>query len=277
MNMETNNIEKKDDFEQKLVAKIKQENIAPKPRWHFLLKDYVIWAAGSLSLLIGAGAISVMIYFFKYNGWEIREETNKTFLEFFIMTLPYFWILFLALFIFVLYYNLQHTKRGYRYPVWMIISSSILASVILGNIFFLAGLGEEIDEVMGRQLPFYDQVINRHVDFWFAPEEGRLTGIVILKNEDGNFKIMDPRGSSWLIMIDKGSNQDSPAYLVKLNQPVDLIGKALDDNVFQAKIIRPVRPGRGFFSKPRPAADGRMCPMGECPPPSENQIFLPRR
>ena len=57
-----------DTFDQKLVAKIKQANIAPKPRWHFLLKNSVIWAAGTLSLLIGAGAASVMIYLFKYNG-----------------------------------------------------------------------------------------------------------------------------------------------------------------------------------------------------------------
>lgn len=237
------------DFDEKLVAKIKEAKIAPKPRWHFLLKNYVIWAVGVLALLIGAAAISVMIYLFKYNGWEIQEETHKTFWEFFLLTLPYFWIIFLGLFIFILYYNLQHTKRGYRYPVWFIISSSILSSVILGSLFFLAGWGEKIDNILGEQAPLYNTVINRHLDFWFNPDEGRLIGVISTKNDSQTFEIIDPRGDTWQIFArPQAGSLDS----FHVNEPVDLIGRVIDDNQFQAEIIKEVRPGRRFFSRPRP-------------------------
>lgn len=247
------------DFEQKIFEKIKDEKITPKPRWHFLLKNYVVWSVGTLALLIGSAAVSVMIYLFKYNNWEIHEQTHKSLLEFFLLTLPYFWIIFLGLFVFILYYNLQHTKTGYRYPVWFIVTTAILSSVILGSLFFLAGFGEKIDNVLGERAPLYQLVFNRHLDFWFNPAEGRLTGIVTAKDEDQKFEIRDPRGDDWLVTI--ASPDDLSIRLIKINQPVDLIGQALNDNQFQAEVIRPVRPGRGFLSQPR---GDRPCPTGNC-------------
>jgi len=252
------------DFDQKLVAKMKEESLAPKPRWHFLLKDYVIWALGTLSLLIGAAAVSIMIYLFKYNGWEIQAETHKSLWEFFLLTLPYFWIIFLGLFIFTLYYNLKHTKRGYRYPVWVIVVCSISASIILGSIFFLVGLGEQVDNILGERAPFYDQVINRHMSFWFNPEEGRLIGLVTARNDEHSFNIQDPRGDDWLVFA---SSDDFSVSLLKLNQPVDLIGRILAEKQFQADVIRPAAPGQGFFSRPEIRNRRIHCPSGVCLPP----------
>jgi len=245
--MENNN------FDEKLVAKLKEEHIAPKPRWHFLLKDYVLRAAGVVSLLIGAGAVAVMIYLFKYNGWEIQEETNKSLWEFFLLTLPYFWIIFLALFIFILYYNLHHTKRGYRYPIWAIVTSSIIASIILGSVFFFVGLGEKIDNVLGERVPFYHKIINRHVDFWFNPAEGRLTGIISDKNDGRTFSLTGPNGEEWGIIV---GSRALPIDLLPIREPVDLIGRVLEERKFQAEIIRPSRSGRGFLSRPHPRGNG---------------------
>lgn len=249
------------DFDQKLVAKIKENNIAPKPRWHFLLKNYVIWAVGLLALLIGAAAVSVMIYLFKYNGWEIREGIHKSLWEFFLLTLPYFWIIFLGLFVFILYYNFKHTKHGYRYPVWFMIMASILSSIILGSFFFLAGLGEKIDNVLGERAPLYNTVINRHLDFWFNPAEGRLIGIVTERDDDQGFTIIDPRGDSWQVTV----QPDIRSVDLRVDQPVDLIGRILDSNQFEAEIIRPLLPGRGFLSRPK--ARGNHCPPDGCRPP----------
>jgi heme/copper-type cytochrome/quinol oxidase subunit 2 len=239
--METN------DFDQKLVEKIKEEGMAPKPRWHFLMKDYIIWALGTVSLLIGAAAVSVMIYLFKYSGWEVQPQTHKSLGEFVLLTLPYFWLIFLGLFVFTLYYNLKHTKRGYRYPVWVIIISSIGISIILGCLFFLAGLGEKVDDVLAERAPFYGQVINRHLGFWFSPEEGRLVGLVTARNDAASFNIQDPRGDDWLIFIEPN---DFPADFLVIDRPVNLVGHVLNDNQFKADIVMPAAPGRKFFSRP---------------------------
>jgi glucan phosphoethanolaminetransferase (alkaline phosphatase superfamily) len=236
-----------DNFDKKLVEKIKQDKITPKPRWHFLLKDYVIWASGTISLLIGAAAVSVMIYLFKYSSWDIREATHKSVWEFFLLTLPYFWIIFLGLFVFILYYNLKHTKRGYLYPIWLIATVSVIASILLGSIFFWADVGEQIDNLLGERAPLYDTVINRDMMFWFSPGEGRLTGLVVEKSDDSRFEIIDPQGNDWeVLMPEVGPTTE----ILIIGEPVHLVGKTLSDSSFQAYMVRPVRLGRGFLARP---------------------------
>ena len=252
------------DFDQKLVAKIKEAGIAPKPRWHFLLKKYVVWISGTLALLIGAASVSVMIYLLKFSGWEIREQTHKSLGEFFLLTLPYFWLIFLGLFVFILYYNLKHIKNGYRYPVWFIAAGAVLASVILGSFLFLAGLGEKIDNVLGERAPLYDKVINRQMDFWFNPAEGRLVGLIISQENKGIFYILDPHDDDWRVLIKAKS---FPSDILEIGQSVNLIGRVLENNKFEAEIIRSVRPGRGFLGRPGIKRKGFDCPTPDCQPP----------
>jgi len=242
------------DFDEKLSSKIKSEKITPYPRWRFLLQDYVIIAAGTIALFIGAGAVAVMIYIFQDNDWDIWSEIQPNFWKFLLLTLPYFWIVFLGLFVFVLYYNLRHTRRGYRYPAWLIVAGAVLASVILGAIFYAAGLGQKIDDILGEQAPFYESIMNRHVIIWHRPEAGFLTGQVIDSNPDGSFDIMDMAGQSWRIIINAddfvtGSGFSSSS--LQAGQPVNMIGQVMGDHQFQVRLIRPVNSGRGFISRPR--------------------------
>lgn len=257
----------------RILARIKTNKISPKPRWQFLLKNYVVWSAGILSLIIGAAAVSVLIYLFKYNNWDIYDQTHKSLWEFFLLTLPYFWFVFLGLFVFVVYYNLKHTKHGYRYPLYAIILTPIALSVILGSGFFLIGWGEKIDNVLGRQAPLYNHLINRQLAFWFNPEEGRLAGIVVYLAEGGEeiFYLIDPAGDNWKISnrFDQRPDQRFPEFL-KIGEPVNLVGRIIAEGEFQAAIIRPLMPGREFFKRPEIRDRHPECFTGNCLPPPVN-------
>ncbi len=235
------------DFDKRLVEKIKDKKISPYPRWHFLLKKYVVWGSGLISLLIGAAAISVMIYFVEYSGWELHLEMHQSLSHFLLLTLPYFWFIFLGIFLFILSYNLQHTSKAYRYPPWQIIGASILVSIILGITFFSIGLGSRIDDRVSGQVPFYSTVINRQLVFWFDPDEGRLVGVISSKNIDQSFNIIDPRGQTWQIILPASNTSSS---ILKVGQSVFLIGQSSINgrfNKFQAITIKTVHSGRGFF------------------------------
>ncbi len=235
------------DFEDKLLAKIKEEKISPKPRWQFLLKNYVVWSAGLGSLIIGAAAVSVMIYLFKFNDWEIYDQTRKTFLEFFLLTLPYYWFVFLGFFVFTIFYNFKHTKRGYRYSSLLLAGASIFLSIILGTIFFALGVGEKLDNILGSQVPFYDHVINRHVNFWSQPSEGRLSGLVLGVVEGGNFILIDRSQEEWLVSTE--NSKLYPGAIVITGQPIRLLGEEVENHAFRADKILPVNAGRGFFHR----------------------------
>jgi heme/copper-type cytochrome/quinol oxidase subunit 2 len=248
-----------DQFEEKLIAKIKNEKLSPKPRWQFLLKDYVVWISGALALIIGAVAVSVMIYLLKYNDWDIYSQTKKSFWEFFILTLPYFWFIFLGIFIFIVYYNFKHTENGYRYPRILLVGASILLSVLLGTVFFTAGIGEKLDDILGRQAPFYDRVFNPHIDFWSQPAEGRLSGMVIFQNNQTEFLLVDRDEDEWLIEVENAKSPSNEKIIV--GQPINLLGEEIGQNVFKVDEILPVRAGRGFLRRFNGPANGQKVPM----------------
>ena len=234
------------NFAEHLLEKIKKENISPKPRWHFLLKNYVVWVFGALALVFGSAAISVIIYLLRYNNWEMGLRLDGGFLSFFLMTLPYLWLIFLGLFIFVFSYNIKHSSKGYRYPLSFIIIFAILISIILGELFFLLGLGRKIDDVLGQKAPLYARMFNPQLDFWLNPEEGRLAGLATLN--EGDLTIIDPAGKVWEIIIPAEISNNLEPFN---DQPLHLIGEATAENTFEAKLIKIPKAGKAFMSKPR--------------------------
>lgn len=258
-----NQLDKRENnFENRLVEKIKLDNLTPKPRWQFLLKDYAIWLSGALSLLMGAAAVAVMIYLVQYNDWDLIAHTRQSFAEYVLLTLPYFWLAFLALFIFILNYNLRHTGRTYRYPWTVIAGVSALASLLLGSLLYAAGWGSKIDDVLGAKLPIYDQVINRHVIYWNHPEEGRLAGVVAEIFENGEIAIIAPDGRRWQVTATSGPLS---GHNFKAGDPIRVIGQEFEKGYFRVQIMKPVRPGRAFMMS-HPAGPGRNHPMRPLPP-----------
>ncbi|HZJ41093.1 MAG TPA: hypothetical protein VFD16_02420 [Candidatus Saccharimonadales bacterium] len=230
-------------FNQEILEKLKE--IKPTARWHFLLRNYAIWISGVLALLIGAAAVSVIIYLSSYNDFAIRQDINKSLGEMLLLTLPYFWLIFLSLFVFIVYYNLKHTKTGYRYSIGLIITGAVVASIFLGAIFFAAGLGQELDEVLGQNAPLYCAMMNPHVDFWSNPEEGRLIGMIASQVDGESFILIDKNRHEWVIQV-KGN--DFIAMPLS-GGPLRLIGQKKSDDIFEVFKILPMMPGHGFFKK----------------------------
>lgn len=239
-------------FNQEILEKLKE--IKPRARWHFLLKNYAIWISGILALLIGALSVSVILYLGSYNDFAIRQDINKSLGEMLLLTLPYFWLIFLGLFVFILYYNLKHTKTGYRYSIGLIITVAVIASIFLGGVFFAAGLGEDLDEILGQRAPLYGEMFNPRVDFWSNPEEGRLIGIVSSQVDNNSFILIDKNQHEWTVQI-KGDDFIATSLSGK---PLRLIGQKKSDDTFEVFKILPMMPGHGFFNRmngaPRPPA-----------------------
>lgn len=233
-----------ENLEKKILDKIKKESLAPTPRWHFLLKEWLVWLLGGLSLLVGAAAVSVMLYLSKNNDWMIYEQVGRSFASWFLLSLPYFWLIFLAIFVIILFYNLKHTKQGYRYPLVLIATAAVFASILLGSIFSIFGLGEKIDSVLGRQAPFYDHLFNPHIEVWSHPEEGLLAGLVVSRPNSAQFTLVDRDKGEWNVVY---SEKDEA--LVIIGQPLRAIGRMNGQGNFSADKIMPMRPGKEFFRR----------------------------
>ncbi|MCF7860559.1 hypothetical protein K9M09_02970, partial [Patescibacteria group bacterium] len=237
-----------ENFEKQVIEKIKHTGMTPKPRWHFLLKEVLIWLFGALSLFVGAAAVAVMIYLFGNSDLMMHARLGHSFIGYLLLSLPYFWMIFLALFLWLLFYNIKHSKRGYHYSVYLIALMAVLASIFLGVIFSAVGVGEKIDDILGRQAPLYDRVFNPHVAMWSQAEEGRLTGLVISKPDQTHFVLLDRSSGEWYVAYIDKNNEN----LVVVGQPVRVLGELIGEHEFRANEIFPMKPGREFFKRLRP-------------------------
>ncbi|MCX6796551.1 MAG: hypothetical protein NTW06_03575 [Candidatus Falkowbacteria bacterium] len=234
------------NFGEELLHKIKDEHLQPKPRWQFLLKDYVIWGVGVLALLFGAMAMSLIIYMMRYNDWDIHQRLHSGLLESWLLIIPFFWIICLLAFVVLVYFDIKHTKKGYRYSPVTMLAVIVGASILLGGILDLVGLGARIDNEFGRRAPFYDRLINPHIGFWSHPNQGRLTGM-ILSQQDNNYILIDRDRVKW--EVDAQGIKKAPNFELIVGRPARFLGEILSDHKFKASEILPVFPGRGFFER----------------------------
>lgn len=254
-------LENKDNFSKNLIDKIKEEKIEPKPRWHFLLKNYVVWFSGLASLIFGSLATSVIIYLIKHNNWQLGQESEGL-ISFFLITLPYFWLLFLIIFILVIFYNLKHTKKGYKYKAVHIILVAILSSILLGEVFYLVGLGKKIDDVLGTRAPFYKEMFNPHLHYFCNPEKGRLSGVLIIENNET--ALIDPSGNYWEIIF---KDKKIIPGTFSSGQIVNALGSIIEDDnrLFEIYVIKVNDSGQEFIRRFR----DMPCPNNDCVLPPE--------
>jgi hypothetical protein len=228
------------DLGNKILERIKEEKIEPRPRWQFLLKDYFVWSAFGISLLVGALAFCVMLSIILDNDWDIYRYLEISPFEHFLISLPYLWILLLFLFLAIAYYNYRHTKKGYCCKTFTILALSIFGSLILGTFFHSLGLGGKIDRTLSRNFPVYQKIhcCCHRQDIWSQPEKGLLGGRITGIKSISNFDLEDFNGLAWQIEKDEGAFLRGPV-LVEIGEEVRLIGKKKSERVFRAFEIRP--------------------------------------
>jgi hypothetical protein len=232
-------------FGEDLLQQIEEKNIKPKPRWQFLLKNYVVWTAGGLSLFFGAISLSLIFYMFNLDSYE---RLVGGIWEKILIIAPIFWIICSAIFVFIIFYNFKHTKKGYRYSLGMVLPAIILASAVLGGIFYALGVGKAVDKILGNGAPFYDRIMNPHIDFWSQPKEGRLTGVITSQASDNEYILIDRDRREWKVLIDNA--QQSQDAQLEVGKPARLLGKMSGSDQFEVSQILPSLPsGEGFYDR----------------------------
>ena len=220
----------------KITKKIKEEKIQPISKWKFLMKDYLIWTAFGISVIIGGLAFAVIIFLLTNNDWSIYRNLDKSFIEYTFLSLPYFWIMFLGIFSAVAYYNYKHTKSGYKYNPLLAILASIILSFILGSTLFYAGLGSKIEDAFVDKFPYYKNIMEKRMEIWNNSGQGLLAG-TIEKVNDSSFIIKDLSGKKWEVNIENAVVKK--VMVIQEGAMVKIIGRDDGDNLFIAEQLRP--------------------------------------
>lgn len=270
-----------DDLAGKVLGRIQEEKVVPRPRWQFLVKDHLAWVLLALCLMIGAAAAGAMMFTFANAGWTYRMVTHDSWISFVIETAPVVWILIFVGVIVAVIENIRHTKHGYRYSFSILLVFGLLGTLVGGALVFASGLGKRVDEEIGPRLHIIRRpAVVQQQRIWSNPSKGLLAGeIVSMEDGAATFRLRTFDGKEW--MVNGEDLNDQSRKVLSRSRLVRVIGVPLeqpDENgstfrscfVFPWEVMgAPSRPGD-------PHASRLLFIQMTSPPPQETNPPEPR-
>ncbi|MFA6524950.1 MAG: hypothetical protein WCT33_01615 [Patescibacteria group bacterium] len=231
-----------EDTSKQVLAKIEKEKITPKPKWQFRLEQIGIWFLAIISVLIGSNAFSLIIFAMVNNDWEVLELLDRNPVSHTLATIPYLWLVVLALFVLLAYYNTRHTNKGYRYSTYGIVIGSIAASMLVGTVLYSVGFAPGVDRLI-RGVPGINMLMHDREEIWSHPENGFMAGEIInVKNNTSEFEIIDLNDEEWI--VNANNAVIFPSVIIENGELVRIIGQVQDDKyIFEAQRILPWQVG----------------------------------
>jgi hypothetical protein len=238
---------------EKIIGEIKKEKIEPASRWRFVMKDSFFWGIFVLSVVIGGMTVSVILNTLLNNDWELYMELSGGLTQFIVITLPYFWLIFLGIFMLIAYINIMNTKKAYRQNFKFIVAGAIFASFLLGLTFYNLGLASSLDKSLIQKLPpRLHQIMDSRLGVWQSPDKGFLVGEI--KSFDGvNLELVDFNGDTWQVVLGFDLDEfELLESLLQVNKKIRIKGE-LDtekcNKCFSAFDVRPLDMMRGMIKK----------------------------
>jgi hypothetical protein len=226
--METNN--NKTKLKSTVLDRIQQEKINPRSRCYFNCYEFFVWVFWVFSVLVGSLAIAVSLFAINYQRYAFYEATHGDFVTFIAETLPYIWFFILVLMVTFAIFNIRHTKKGYKHPLWKILSSSLLLSLIGGVALHIAGMGFAVDQKLGKYIDVYQSQEEMEQSMWQKPEEGRLVGMVLgsfstTEDSDAHITFKDSTGIQWKTNIEDLFEDD--LTVLRSGKKMKMLGEVL--------------------------------------------------
>lgn len=206
-----------------------------------MFKGYAFWAMFIASMILGSLSFSVIVHIANTGDWDVLKHFNGNIFTSTVMFLPYFWLFSLGVFAMVAYFNCKHTRKAYRFRRRWILLGSVCLSVFLGSVFYAFGMGNQIDELMVKTMPFYDESKHKaRKELWLRPEVGLIMGkVVSVDNLNKQMTIQDGEGKNWAVKDD--CTVASTGEPIEKGKIVKIIGKKEGENEFVANEIRKCR------------------------------------
>ncbi len=238
------NMQIKNDFAKGVLHKIKSEHIEVLPKWHFVVKELLLWVFVVAFIIVGALSTSVVLLHLLNIDIAIAVRANGGLVQHIATFVPYIWLLMLAVFMVLTWLNFKNTKKGYKYSYIVVVLSSVVVSIVLGSVMYFGGLADRAEHYAGKWSgDWYKTIEDRKEQMWTQPEKGLLAGVQIGDFIDGdvlipeNFALTDFNGKTWQINT---SRLDKEILAVLAVSPkIAIVGIKKSEDIFEACAIVP--------------------------------------
>jgi hypothetical protein len=220
------------DLSQQVLETIEKEQIKPWPRYAIFLRRSVFWTFTVFALVIGGIAVSVTIFSIANAEWDLLQK-NMGGWKYFLLAVPYVWLVLFAGFVALAHFNLRHTKFGYRFSVLKAITVYLVVTIFAGSLMYRLGAGANIEELIAESNSYYHYLPGTRF-IWSQPENGMLGGQIREIGEGRAFILVDQGGHEWQVTVSGtfSGQFEFPGAKIKM------VGARIGTSSFQAVEIR---------------------------------------
>jgi hypothetical protein len=216
---------------QKALEKIIKGEVKPRPRWLFSVKNILLWIFGIMSMIVGALFVSVIIFTMMNSDMDLHREIYGYAISYITLCTVLVWFVLFGVFVMLCDVSVRHTKRGYVYPLRVVVFVHIGASILFGMVLYVTGIGYYVDDALGSHMRYYYGVEKRRAASFHVPDKGFVMGRIVQRNDQA-LEIVSPQGDQWIVTIANISPQKQE-YL-RDNEYAVFLGTVNDRNIFIA-------------------------------------------
>ncbi|MEZ4104364.1 MAG: hypothetical protein R3B60_03700 [Candidatus Paceibacterota bacterium] len=214
------------DLKTSVLERLKENDLNPRPKAFFLVKEIIFWFFWFLSTGVGAIAVAITLFVIGYRQYALYEATHDNFLTFMVEVLPFLWFFLLFLMIILATYNIRHTKRGYRYSLLVVVGLSVGVSFVGGVLLQTSGIGFSADRWLGHYISLYNSQEKIELRLWQSPVAGRIIGQVYEMNNDNSEALfVDIYNTRWGLVTTELDDDDIKR--LGTGQNVKVVGQVL--------------------------------------------------
>lgn len=255
-----------------ILKHIKEAGVQPLPRNYFSYRNIGMWLLAVLSIIVGSLAVSSSIFRIVNIPRVLPPGMESLHLPLIVGLMPFLWIALVLLFSFLAFREIRATKRGYRYELSTLVLGLLLASVVMGIMFYATGVGARLDLFTARHAPFLAGLEHEQRTQWMHPEQGFLVGMVA-STSPGQFILIDPKETRWIVLIEDDIEMNSLVDGVRVGVRGEMV--LGQDHTFRACDIRSLEfsgergapfPGFGHMGSARKVDTPRSTGCGDVRP-----------
>jgi len=246
----------KNEIGKNILKIIEAKHMKPESKVLVFARRSFWWTLASVLLVGAILSVSLFSFLVVNTDWEVFRSTDTSpFLFHIISAIPYFWLFFLALFVFGAYVVIRHTNFGHRYRTGILAGVLGVCICVLGIVFFAIGIAERMETGLQRHVPMYKVMDEQRQHFWQNPEDGFLAGIVVGYEGQYVYLFEDISQKIWKISLKNA--QIMPDVVIEPGARLKLQGEQVSDNEFTVIKIHPWFPRRQMKEMPFPIRNTR--------------------
>ncbi len=223
-----------------ILHRIESESVSPIPRWHFTVKRAAYWLMFGLALLVGAQAVSLLIFHLSDGPFGLLREVTFFRPGLWLRSIPLIWLGAVVVSTLLGVWGLHTTPRGYRFPWWQLTLINLTLSGLLGVTLWGMGVAQWADDRLEATSSQYQSVSRQLRQLSRDRDVQVLEGTLTESPDPTVFSLQSGTGPS--VTIDIQPDQllvPLPSTLRSSPDDSMIVIGTMGENYFQPRLIIP--------------------------------------